>query len=183
MSVMDILNPLPISYEDILSSVSVDKKIEDKNKVEKANSIFIRSSEVVEKVRWSKAYKGDQYALFSGFSIRGKQVSPYNTYFIELNLNYSKQKEIERKAGGSTLFNIIQEILYSLSVLIPKLSEQNQINLFFTKIDDTITLHHGMSNLTFYKKYFLKNNSVFVRKHNLFSKNNNTEFFSLYDNQ
>ena len=30
ISVMDILNPLPIKYDNILNSVAVDKKIEDK---------------------------------------------------------------------------------------------------------------------------------------------------------
>ncbi|TKV17914.1 restriction endonuclease subunit S, partial [Citrobacter sp. TBCS-11] len=46
ISVMDILNPLPIKYDNILNSVSVDKKIEDKNKVENGDLIFVRSSEI-----------------------------------------------------------------------------------------------------------------------------------------
>ena len=141
ISVMDILNPLPIKYDNILNSVAVDKKIEDKNKVEKGDLIFVRSSEIVEEVGWAKAYKEDHYALYSGFAIRGKRISSYNAYFIELTLNYANRKEIKRRAGGSTRFNVSQEILNSLNVLTPSISEQNQIDLFFTKIDDTITLH------------------------------------------
>jgi len=147
ISVMDILNPLPIKYDNILNSVSVDKKIEDKNKVENGDLIFVRSSEIVEEVGWAKAYKEARYALYSGFAIRGKRISSYNAYFIELTLNYANRKEIERRAGGSTRFNVSQEILNSLTVLTPSISEQNQIDLFFTKIDDTITLHQRKLDL------------------------------------
>lgn len=147
ISVMDILNPLPMKYDNILNSVAVDKKIEDKNKVEKGDLIFVRSSEIVEEVGWAKAYKEDHYALYSGFAIRGKRISSYNAYFIELTLNYANRKEIKRRAGGSTRFNVSQEILNSLNVLTPSISEQNQIDLFFTKIDDTITLHQRKLDL------------------------------------
>ncbi|USI69789.1 hypothetical protein LMJ99_07230 [Lactococcus garvieae subsp. garvieae] len=41
ISVMDILNPLPMKYDNILNSVAVDKKIEDKNKVEKGDLMFV----------------------------------------------------------------------------------------------------------------------------------------------
>ncbi|MBR8678609.1 restriction endonuclease subunit S [Lactococcus lactis subsp. lactis] len=157
ISVMDILNPLPIKYDNILNSVAVDKKIEDKNKVEKGDLIFVRSSEIVEEVGWAKAYKEDRYALYSGFAIRGKRISSYNAYFIELTLNYANRKEVERRAGGSTRFNISQEILNSLTVLTPSISEQNQIDLFFTKIDDTITLHQRkLDKLKLLKKGYLQ---------------------------
>ena len=147
ISVMDILNPLPIKYDNILNSVAVDKKIEDKNKVEKGDLIFVRSSEIVEEVGWAKAYKEDRYALYSCFAIRGKRISSYNAYFIELTLNYANRKEVERRAGGSTRFNVSQEILNSLTVLTPLISEQNQIDLFFTKIDNTIALHQRKLDL------------------------------------
>ncbi|KGF77137.1 restriction endonuclease subunit S [Lactococcus lactis] len=157
ISVMDILNPLPIKYDNILNSVAVDKKIEDKNKVEKGDLIFVRSSEIVEEVGWAKAYKEDRYALYSGFAIRGKRISSYNAYFIELTLNYANRKEVERRAGGSTRFNVSQEILNSLTVLTPLISEQNQIDLFFTKIDNTIALHQQkLSQLELMKKGFLQ---------------------------
>jgi type I restriction enzyme S subunit len=163
ISVMDILNPLPIKYDNILNSVAVDKKIEDKNKVEKGDLIFVRSSEIVEEVGWAKAYKEDRYALYSGFAIRGKRISSYNAYFIELTLNYANRKEVERRAGGSTRFNISQEILNSLTVLTPSISEQNQIDLFFTKIDNTITLHQRkLDKLKLLKQGYL---------HQLFPKN------------
>jgi type I restriction enzyme S subunit len=157
ISVMDILNPLPIKYDNILNSVAVDKKIEDKNKVEKGDLIFVRSSEIVEEVGWAKAYKEDRYALYSGFAIRGKRISSYNAYFIELTLNYANRKEVERRAGGSTRFNISQEILNSLTVLTPSISEQNQIDLFFTKIDNTITLHQRkLDKLKLVKQFYLQ---------------------------
>ncbi|WP_312113584.1 restriction endonuclease subunit S [Brevibacillus reuszeri] len=141
ISVMDILAKESLTYERIRNSVSVDKKIEDKNKVENGDLVFVRSSEVSEEVGWAKAYLQDEYALYSGFSIRGKRKRDYDAYFIEHSLNYVNRKQIESKAGGSTRFNVSQEILNSVIVLEPSLDEQVKISSFFKQLDDTITLH------------------------------------------
>lgn len=140
ISVMDILAEESITYEKIRNSVSVDKKIEDKNKVENGDLIFVRSSEVSEEVGWAKAYLQDEYALYSGFSIRGKRTNNYDAYFMELSLNNVNRKHIESKAGGSTRFNVSQEILKSIIILQPTFSEQVEISSFFSVLDHLITL-------------------------------------------
>src|SRR5699024_7694333 len=140
LSVMDILDLNPIRYENIRNSVEVKKDIENKNRVEKGDLVFVRSSEVVEEVGWSKAYLENKYALYSGFTIRGKKKNEYDARFIELNLNSSSRKQIQRKAGGSTRFNVSQSILKSIVIRVTSIEEQTKIGDFFKKLDETIVI-------------------------------------------
>ncbi|HEM0602696.1 TPA: restriction endonuclease subunit S [Listeria monocytogenes] len=157
ISVMDILDEKPVKYEFIRNSVQVDKKIESKNKVEYGDIVFVRSSEVPEEVGWAKAYLEKEYALYSGFSIRGKKINEFNPYFVELTLNSINRKQIERKAGGSTRFNVSQTILSSIEVLMPEIEEQNKIDKFFIQLDTTIALHQRkLDALKLMKKGFLQ---------------------------
>lgn len=162
ISVMDILDEQPIKYESIRNSVEVDKKVELKNKVEHGDLVFVRSSEVSEEVGWAKAYLEEEYALYSGFSIRGKRIKEFNPHFVELSLNSVNRKQIERKAGGSTRFNVSQNVMNSLEILMPKFEEQNKIGRFFKQLDDTIALHQRELDLlrktkqTYLQKMFPK---------------------------
>ncbi|PGO57984.1 restriction endonuclease subunit S [Bacillus thuringiensis] len=141
ISVMDILADEPIIYENIRNSVQVDDKTESKNKVENGDLVFVRSSEIPNEVGWAKAYRQEEYALYSGFSIRGKKKSDFDAKFIELSLNNSNREQIERQAGGSTRFNVSQSILKSIEILEPSIEEQIEIGNFFERLDDTIALH------------------------------------------
>ncbi|EEL47991.1 Methyltransferase type 11 [Bacillus cereus Rock3-44] len=141
ISVMDILADEPIIYGNIRNSVQVDDKTESKNKVENGDLVFVRSSEIRDEVGWAKAYRQKEYALYSGFSIRGKKKSDFDAKFIELSLNNSNRGQIERQAGGSTRFNVSQSILKSIGILEPSIEEQIEIGNFFEKLDETIALH------------------------------------------
>ena len=141
ISVMDILANGRIKYSTIKNSVEVDKKTEYNYKVECGDLIFVRSSEVVSEVGWVKAYTDDEYALFSGFSIRGKKKNDFDNFFIELSLNSKNRTQIESKAGGSTRFNVNQSILSDVVISQPSLSEQAAIGSFFRTLDDLITGH------------------------------------------
>jgi len=158
ISVMDILEKAPFNYKRIRNSVYVDEKIESKSKVQKGDLVFVRSSEIPKEVGWSKAYLEDRYALFSGFSIRGKKKAIFNSHFIELSLNYINRKQIESKAGGSTRFNVSQTILKNITVLTPNIDEQNTIDRLTNKLDSLICLYQKKLNLyEGIKKYMLQN--------------------------
>ncbi|MED3269596.1 restriction endonuclease subunit S [Bacillus thuringiensis] len=144
ISVMDILDKSYLKYENIKNSVEVSPSIEEKNKVEYGDLIFVRSSEVAEEVGWSKAYLEKEYALYSGFSIRGKKKGSFNPSFVELSLNYINRKQIERKSGGSTRFNISQTILNTIEILKASNEEQQKIGTFFKELDDMITLQQQL---------------------------------------
>lgn len=140
VSVLDILRDRNIIYDEIVSSVQLPKEQEETKKLEKGDMVFVRSSEVVEEVGWAKSYNEDKYALFSGFSIRGKKKSNNLSYFIELSLNNKNRKQIENKAGGSTRYNVSQKILREINLLLPELTEQEKIGRLFEKLDQTIDL-------------------------------------------
>lgn len=144
ISVMDILDESYLKYENIRSSVEVSPSIEEKNKVEYGDLIFVRSSEVSEEVGWSKAYLEKEYALYSGFSIRGKKKGSFNPSFVELSLNYTNRQQIERKAGGSTRFNISQTILNTIEILKASYEEQQKIGDFFKQLNDIIALQQQL---------------------------------------
>lgn len=163
ISVMDILDQNPMTYENVRNSVEVKKEIEDKNRVEKGDLVFVRSSEVVEEVGWTKAYLEDEYALYSGFTIRGKKKNEYDARFIELNLNSSSRKQIQRKAGGSTRFNVSQSILKSIVIREASIEEQTKIGDFFKKLDETIVIQEQeLTTLKQTKQGFLQ--KVFSRE-------------------
>ena len=140
VSVLDILRDRNIIYDEIVSSVQLPKEQEETKKLEKGDMVFVRSSEVVEEVGWAKSYNEDKYALFSGFSIRGKKKSNNLSYFIELSLNNKNRKQIENKAGGSTRYNVSQKILREINLLLPELTEQEKIGRLFEKLDQIIDL-------------------------------------------
>ncbi|MGE7365985.1 restriction endonuclease subunit S [Desemzia incerta] len=140
ISVMDILSTDHLVYENILNSVNVSKQTEEKNKVEFGDMIFVRSSEIIEEVGWAKAYLDENYALYSGFSIRGKRKEKYDPIFVEHSLNGISRKQIERKAGGSTRFNVSQEVLNSLLIQTPSFEEQIKIGTFLKELDTTTFL-------------------------------------------
>jgi type I restriction enzyme S subunit len=141
ISVMDILSKEPISYDNIRNSVEVDSKTESNNKVENGDIVFVRSSEVRNEVGWAKAYLENEFALYSGFTIRGKKIFDFDAFFVELSINGKNREQIESKAGGSTRFNVSQSILKSVVISEPSLVEQKKISAFFKQLDDTIALH------------------------------------------
>lgn len=141
ISVMDILSEERIVYEKIRNSVKVSENVENKNKVENGDLIFVRSSEVRNEVGWVKAYLQEQYALYSGFTIRGKKIKEYDAKFIECSLNFCNRHQIESKAGGSTRYNVGQEILKSVEIYMPSLEEQLRISKLIQNIENKIVLH------------------------------------------
>ncbi|MEK3980631.1 restriction endonuclease subunit S [Psychrobacillus sp. FSL K6-2836] len=137
INVLDILNNNYIKYEDIVGSVSVPAKLEESNKVEFGDILFLRSSETREDVGKSSVYLDkDKYALFGGFVIRGKKLADYHPYFLKLNLeSFNVRNQIGAKAGGSTRYNISQAILSSVEIKMPLESEQTKIADFLTLLD------------------------------------------------
>ncbi|MEY8192988.1 restriction endonuclease subunit S [Peribacillus simplex] len=140
INVLDVLNNNSITYDKIIGSVSVSPKIEESNKVEYGDILFLRSSETREDVGKSSVYLDkEEHALFGGFVIRGKKQCEYNPYFLKLNLESPNvRKQIGSKAGGSTRFNVSQSILSSVELNMPSIDEQILIAEFFEKLDTKI---------------------------------------------
>ncbi|HDA2810778.1 TPA: restriction endonuclease subunit S [Staphylococcus aureus] len=141
INVLDILNNNFITYENIIGKVSVPENVEKNNKVEFGDLVFLRSSETREDVGLCNVYLDKNYALYGGFIIRGKKVSDYNPIFLKEALNIPKKRyEIGSAAGGSTRFNVSQDILRKINVKFPPIKEQQKIGDLFSKLDRQIEL-------------------------------------------
>ncbi|SFM52907.1 type I restriction enzyme, S subunit [Paenibacillus sp. 1_12] len=140
INVLDILNNDYIVYDLINSSVNVSFVQEKASKVEYGDLLFLRSSETREDVGKCNVYLDiKEYALFGGFVIRGKKSGEYDPYFLKLLLNASSARnQISSKSGGSTRYNVSQEILESVLLNMPRLKEQQKISSFFKLLDQKI---------------------------------------------
>ncbi|PCF83858.1 restriction endonuclease subunit S [Staphylococcus delphini] len=141
INVLDILNKNYITYNEIIGKVAVSKEVEHRNKVEYGDLLFLRSSETREEVGTTNVYLDNTFALYGGFVIRGKKVANYDPMFIKNLLNTSKIRNmISASSGGSTRYNVNQEILKKLKLKLTGINEQQKIGDFFSKLDRQIEL-------------------------------------------
>ncbi|WP_304343430.1 restriction endonuclease subunit S [Chryseobacterium koreense] len=158
INVLDILNNDYITYDNIVGKVDVDSTIINKFSVQFGDILFQRSSETREEVGTANVYLDkDKKATFGGFVIRGRKIGDYNPiFFNKLLKTNSARDSISSKSGGSTRFNVGQEILSSITLCFPSLAEQNKIADFLSHIDSRIqTQKKIIEDLT-----VLKNNVV-----------------------
>lgn len=140
ISVMDILNNSYIMYDIIKGYVDIDEKTLHSFSVGYGDVVFQRSSENVTDAGRANVYMDkEKFATFSGFVIRGKRKTDYEPMFMNALLStFSVRKQIMVKAQGAQHINIGQEILSSVVVIIPHLSEQQKIADFLSTIDTVI---------------------------------------------
>jgi len=155
INVLDILNNDFITYESIIGSVNIDEELFNKFSVEYGDILFQRSSETREEVGTANVYLDEnKSATFGGFVIRGKKIGEYEPVFLNTFLKTDLSREqITSKSGGSTRYNVGQEILASISLPFPSLPEQTRIASFFNVLDKKISeLKQKKSLLEQYKK-------------------------------
>lgn len=140
INVLDVLNNDYITYDNIIGKVDVDQKTLENNSVEYGDILFQRSSETREEVGTANVYLDkEKKATFGGFIIRGKKIGDYNPIFMNKLLKTSSaRKEITSRSGGSTRYNVGQEILKDIDLFFPSEIEQKKIAKFFSLIDKKI---------------------------------------------
>lgn len=159
INVLDIIENDIITYDKIKGEVNISKEIFEKNIVQYGDILFQRSSETREEVGQSNVYLDkNRKATFGGFVIRGKKIGNYEPLFFHLLLKSSiARKEITTKSGGSTRYNVGQDVLSSIKLPFPNIPEQQKIANFLTAIDHQIqTLEQKKSLLEHYKKGVLQ---------------------------
>ena len=140
INVMDIINNRFITHDKIIGSVEISEKDFEKNEVKYGDILFQRSSETREEVGQSNVYLDkDRSATFGGFVIRGQATKEYNPMFINFLLKTDfARKEITTKSGGSTRYNVGQDTLKEVNVILPTIPEQEKITSFLSVSDDKI---------------------------------------------
>ncbi len=155
INVLDILNNDYITHDKIIGSVNVDNQTLEKYLVSYGDILFQRSSETREEVGTANVYLDKtKTATFGGFVIRGKKIGEYDPVFLNKLLKTDSARDnITSKSGGSTRYNVGQEILSSVGLLFPQLPEQTKIANFLTAIDEKIqALKQKKTLLEQYKK-------------------------------
>ncbi len=142
INVLDIIQNTTITHEKILGSVELSKEEFEKYKVEYGDILFQRSSETREEVGQANVYlDSSRPATFGGFVIRGKKVGDFDPAFMNYLLRTPRSRnEITSKSGGSTRYNVGQETLSQVPVILPSLPEQQKIAAFLTSVDQRIEL-------------------------------------------
>ena len=152
INVLDILNNDFIIYDNIIGKVDIDEKTLEKYSVNYGDILFQRSSETREEVGMANVYLDDKIATFGGFVIRGKKIANYVPTFINKVLKTDlARNEITSKSGGSTRYNVGQDILNEVQIIIPKLEEQEKIGNFLSSVDKKISIVEEKLNL--FKEY------------------------------
>ena len=155
INVLDILNNDFITYDKIIGSVDVSEDIFNKYPVNYGDILFQRSSETREEVGTASVYLDkEKTATFGGFVIRGKKIGEYEPFFLSRLLQTDlSRNQITSKSGGSTRYNVGQEILMSIEVSFPTLPEQQKIATFLSIVDEKLqALKKKKSLLETYKK-------------------------------
>lgn len=153
INVLDILNNDFITYNNIIGKVDIDKNMLEKYAVTYGDILFQRSSETREEVGIANVYLDkENRATFGGFVIRGKKIGDYIPIFLNklLKTNLARN-EITSKSGGSTRYNVGQEILKDVKLFFPSLQEQEKIANFLSSVDKKISLTE--EKLELFKEY------------------------------
>lgn len=155
INVLDILNNDFITHDKIIGSVEVSEDIFNKYPVNYGDILFQRSSETREEVGTASVYLDkENSATFGGFVIRGKKIGDYEPFFLSRLLQTDlSRNQITSKSGGSTRYNVGQEILVSVELPFPTLPEQQKIATFLSTVDEKLqALKKKKSLLETYKK-------------------------------
>lgn len=155
INVLDILSNDFITYEKISGRVNVSQDIVEKYAVRFGDILFQRSSETREEVGSASVYMdSDNVATFGGFVIRGRKIGKYDPIFLNKLLKTDIARDtITSKSGGSTRYNVSQEILSEVELTLPSLPEQQKIAQFLSSVDEKIqALKKKKSLLEQYKK-------------------------------
>jgi len=141
INVLDIINDSPITYDSIIGKVRMSNAEVKNYEVRFGDILFQRSSETREEVGQSNVYLDKNHnATFGGFVIRGTAKQSYDPLFLHYLLKTaSARKDITSRSGGSTRYNIGQESLKEVRVLLPTEPEQKKMAAFLSAVDERIS--------------------------------------------
>lgn len=138
-----------VSYLNVFENTFVDlNKLENVFVKEKQNTLnygdilFTTSSETSEEVGMSSVWLGESEKVFLNSFCFGYRINNNVDYIFMgyLFRSFEFRKEVIKLAQGISRFNISKNKLMDISILIPSLTEQQQIGAFFQSLDNQIYL-------------------------------------------
>lgn len=156
INVLDIIADGPITYDKIIGNVELSDSEFEKNEVIYGDILFQRSSETREEVGQSNVYLDrERSATFGGFVIRGRAKKANHPEFFDCLLKTSAvRSDMTARSGGSTRYNVGQESLSQVKIVVPsEPTEQQRIAAFLGAVDTKIgQLSRKKALLEDYKK-------------------------------
>lgn len=156
IGVSDVVKCLPITAKNVKGTVAISEEEIKKNIVNYGDILFQRSSETKEDIGHASVYYDKTPAVYNGFVICAK---PDKLFYAPIYLHYALQHSRIRKqtvtlgAGTGQHYNIGQEGLARIKVIIPCLEEQQKIAEFLSEVDEVIMQSESeVSNLGRQKK-------------------------------
>ena len=141
IGVSDVVKCLPITSKNVKGTVAISEEEIKKNIVNYGDILFQRSSETKEDIGYASVYYDKTPAVYNGFVICAK---PDKLFYAPIYLHYALQHSRIRKqtvtlgAGTGQHYNIGQEGLARIKVIIPCLEEQQKIAEFLSEVDEVI---------------------------------------------
>ena len=130
VNTMDVLNNTFIDSNVLRGKVNVNDKIKEEFIVSNGDVLFNRTSETREEVGCSAVYKDSEEAVFGGFIIRAHDIKSnvldllYKGYCF---LPSYIRNQISALGNGAIRYNLGQDDLSRVNLLIPPLPEQHRI--------------------------------------------------------
>lgn len=130
VNTMDVLNNTFIDSNVLRGKVNVNDKIKEEFIVSNGDVLFNRTSETREEVGCSAVYKDSEEAVFGGFIIRAHDIKSnvldllYKGYCF---LPSYIRNQISALGNGAIRYNLGQDDLSRVNLLIPPLPEQQRI--------------------------------------------------------
>ncbi len=160
INVLDIINNRFINYKNIIWKVNISSKEIDNNLVWYWDIVFQRSSETRDEVWQANVYLDkDKESVFGWFVIRWKSINNDNPVFINYLLKtYLIRKDITTRSWWSTRYNIWQDSLNKIKIILPEPLEQEKIANFLSWVDDSIeNILENIELVKEYKKWIMQN--------------------------
>lgn len=140
-------------------AMASDSQLKDYN-LQKGDVLFVRSSVKLEGVgEAALVLQNLENTTYSGFIIRFRDEYGLDNNFKRFLFGIeSVRNQIMAQATNSANKNISQTVLENLCLKIPNKSEQEKIGLYFSNLDNLITLHQQRCDeLQNIKKFMLQN--------------------------
>lgn len=139
VNTMDVLSRPYIKGCFLQGKVNISKKTKEEFVVSSGDVLFNRTSETREEVGYSSVYIDNEEAVFGGFVIRAHDVDK-----TILNIGFKQycfqpsyiRSQITSLGNGAVRYNIGQEDLSKVKLLVPTQAEQKQI-AFVLRLWDT----------------------------------------------